>query len=113
MKSTITGLLLMISIMLPFKSIGQNSGDGSIIQGIVKSGNETLIGVNVSELDVNILLREQPAMSISLKEHEHFVIRTGSVSSLERVMRAGYEGPVAMLYDDDPKKEEVIMFKVR
>ena len=77
MKSTITGLLLMISIMLPFKSIGQNSGDGSIIQGIVKSGNETLIGVNVSELDVNNRVVNGTVSDVN----GHYVLRVKSLKN--------------------------------
>jgi len=97
MKSTITGLLLMISIMLPFKSIGQNSGDGSIIQGIVKSGNETLIGVNVSELDVNNRVVNGTVSDVN----GHYVLR---VKSLKNRLSISYVGYIKQIRNIDEKR---------
>ena len=97
MKSTITVLLLMISIMLPFKSIGQNAGEGAIIQGQVKSGNETLIGVNVSELDVNNRVVNGTVSDVN----GHYVLR---VKSLKNRLSISYVGYVKQIRNIDQKR---------
>lgn len=55
MKSKIAILLLLTTILLPFRSIAQSSAQGFIVQGQVtsKTDGDPLIGVNVSEIDDN------------------------------------------------------------
>ena len=97
MKSTITGLLLMVSFMLPFTSIGQNSGEGTIIQGQVKSGNETLIGVNVSEMDANNRIVNGTVSDVN----GHYVLR---VKSLKNRLSISYVGYVKKILKIDEKR---------
>ena len=55
MKFTILGLILVLTFLSPFRSIGQNTGNGTIIQGTITSATDglSLIGVNITEIDAN------------------------------------------------------------
>ena len=54
-KSTTAAMFLMITFLLPFKSISQNAAISSVIQGDITSATDglPLIGVNVTEMDNN------------------------------------------------------------
>jgi len=86
LKSTIAGLFLMVSLVLPFSSNGQASGDGTIIQGQVKSGNETLIGVNVSEMDANNRIVNGTVSDVN----GHYVLRVKSLKNRLSISYVGY-----------------------
>jgi hypothetical protein len=55
MKSKIAIIFLLVTILLPFRSIAQTTSQAFIVQGGVssKTDGEALIGVSVSELDDN------------------------------------------------------------
>jgi TonB-linked SusC/RagA family outer membrane protein len=97
MKSTIAGLFLMVSMMVPFNSFGQNAGEGTIIQGQVKSGNETLIGVNVSELDATNRVVNGTVSDVN----GHYVLR---VKSLKNRLSISYVGYVKKIMKIDEKR---------
>ena len=87
----------MVSLVLPFSSKGQASGDGTIIQGQVKSGNETLIGVNISEMDVNNRIVNGTVSDVN----GHYVLR---VKSLKNRLSISYVGYVKQIRDINEKK---------
>ena len=55
MKSKIAIIFLLVTILLPFRSIAQSTTQAFIVQGGVtsKTDGEALIGVSVSEIDDN------------------------------------------------------------
>jgi len=86
LKSAIAGLFLMVCLVLPFSSNGQTSGDGAIIQGQVKSGNETLIGVTVSEMDASNRIVGGTVSDVN----GHYVLRVKSLKNRLSVSYIGY-----------------------
>jgi len=98
-KSTIAGLFLMLSLMLPFNSNGQNAGDGTIIQGQITSGNDglTLIGVNVSEMDVNNRVVTGTVSDVN----GHYVLR---VKSLKNRLSISYVGFIKQIKNINEKR---------
>jgi len=55
MKSNFAILILFFLLLLPKTAIGQKTGNDFLVQGTITSGSDgtTLIGVNVTEIDVN------------------------------------------------------------
>lgn len=89
MKSRITVFFLLLALLLPAISIGQNTGSGIIIQGEIKSGTdgEKLIGVSVSEFDVN-----NRVVSATITDvNGHYVLR---IKNPENRLQASYIGYV-------------------
>ncbi|MDD4970363.1 MAG: SusC/RagA family TonB-linked outer membrane protein [Paludibacter sp.] len=97
LKSGIAGLFLMVCLVLPFSSNGQITANGSIIQGQVKSGNETLIGVNVSEMDANNRIVSGTVSDVN----GHYVLR---VKSLKNRLSVSYVGYVKQIVNINGKK---------
>src|ERR1035437_3004245 len=85
-KSAIAGLFLMVCLVLPFSSNGQTSADGAIIQGQVKSDNEALIGVTISELDATNRIVGGAASDVN----GHYVLRVKSLKNRLSVSYIGY-----------------------
>jgi TonB-linked SusC/RagA family outer membrane protein len=97
LKSAIAGLFLMVCLVLPFSSNGQTSGDGAIIQGQVKSGNEALIGVAVSEMDANNRIVGGTVSDVN----GHYVLR---VKSLKNRLSVSYIGYIKQIVNINEKK---------
>lgn len=97
LKSTIAGLFLMVCLVLPFSSNGQTTGNGTIIQGQVKSGNEALIGVAVSEMDVNNRIVGGTVSDVN----GHYVLR---VKSLKNRLSVSYVGYIKQIVNINEKK---------
>src|ERR1035437_2326030 len=87
----------MVSLVLPFSSNGQTSGNGTVIQGQVKSGNETLIGVNVSEVDVTNRIVGGTVSDVN----GHYVLR---VKSLKNRLSVSYVGYIKQIMNINQKK---------
>ncbi|MFA6580478.1 MAG: SusC/RagA family TonB-linked outer membrane protein [Paludibacter sp.] len=100
MKSTITIMSLMLSLILPFHSVGQNKGDGTIIQGEITSATDKLplIGVNVTEMDVNNRVVSAAVTDIN----GHYVLR---VKSLQNRLAISYVGFIKQTLKINNKKE--------
>src|ERR1035437_2636278 len=87
----------MVSLVLPFSSNGQTSGNGTVIQGQVKSGNETVIGVNVSEVDVTNRIVGGTVSDVN----GHYVLR---VKSLKNRLSISYVGYVKKIMKIDERR---------
>jgi len=88
MKSTITGMLLMLSLMLPLRGISQNVGGGTIIQGQITSATDglTLIGVSVSEIDAN----KRNVSGTVTDANGHYVLRVKSLNNKLSIAYVGF-----------------------
>jgi len=87
MKSTIKVMLLVSLILSPLKSIGQNT-QGIIIQGQITSStnHETLIGVNVTEIDAN-----NRVVSGTVTDFDgHYVLRVKDINNRLSISYVGY-----------------------
>jgi TonB-linked SusC/RagA family outer membrane protein len=99
MKSTIALMFLMLFLISPFRSIGQTTGGGTIIQGQVISTSDhlALIGVNVTEIDVNNRVVSGSVTDVN----GHYVIK---VKSLQNRLSISYVGYVKQIKKIDNSK---------
>ena len=88
MKLTIAGLFLVLTFLLPFRSVAQTAGGGTFIQGRITSTSDglALIGVSVSEIDVNNRLVGGTVSDIN----GHYVLKLKSPQNQLQVSYIGY-----------------------
>jgi len=99
MKSTIAVILVLLSLIFPLKSFGQNKGDGTIIQGVITSNTDgfPLTGVNVTEIDVNNRVVRATVTDIN----GHYILR---VKDMQDRLSISYVSFVKQVKKIDNKK---------
>jgi len=107
MKSTITVIFLMLSLTFSLSSFGQNAAVGTIIQGTITASSDglTLIGVNVTEVDVNNRIVSGTVTDVN----GHYVLRVKSMKNRLSISYVSYVKQIKQI--DNRKTINIVMLE--